>query len=283
MKHNIIITGKPGAGKSTLARYLLNGFGEAWAGYRTVKGESGPSGTAYLLEQCPGGEKLPISRPNGERMAAVPETFETLGVESIRAALDGPENLILLDEIGRFEKNSPIFLAKIREALLSEKTVIAVLKKEPLPHLEQFRHLPGEIFIDLDECSPSQARQLLTRQLWPDKKLRWGMTLRLFGVDKSFGPGPMQLLEGTARTGSLHRAAGEMGMSYSKAWTLIGRLEESWGFPLLERRSGGAKGGRSRLTPEGAELLRRYRAMLAEVEGAAEAAFRRHFGGGDIF
>ena len=283
MKHNIILTGRPGAGKSTLARYLLNGFGEAWAGYQTVKGERTASGTAYLLEKCPGGEKLPISRPDGERMAAIPETFESLGVESIQAALDGPEPIILLDEIGRFERNSPAFLAKIREALLSDKTVIAVLKKEPLPHLEQFRHLPGEIFIDLDECSPGQARQTLTELLWPDKRLRWGLTLRLFGVDKSFGPGPMALLEGTARTGSLHRAAGEMGMSYSKAWKLIGRLEESWGFPLLERHTGGAKGGCSSLTPEGKELLRRYRAMLAEVEQAAEKAFQTHFGDGVPF
>ena len=283
MKYNIVITGRPGAGKSTLARYLLNGFGQPWAGYRTVKGEKGPSGTEYWLEACPGGEKLPISRPAGGRMAAVPETFETLGAESIRRALEGPEPVILLDEIGRFERSSPLFLAGVKEALLSSKTVIAVLKKEPLPHLEQFRHLPGEVFIDLDVCSPQAARRKLTELLWPDKGLRWGLTLRLFGVDKSFGPGPMALLEGTARTGSLHRAAGERGMSYTKAWKLIGTLEESWGFPLLERHTGGARGGCSQLTHEGAELLRRYRAMLAQVEQAAEEAFQDQFGGGDWF
>lgn len=283
MKYNIIITGRPGAGKSTLARYLLNGFALPWAGYQTVKGEKGESGTAYLLESCPDGEKRPISKPNGGRMAAVPETFETLGVDSIQRALDGPEALILLDEIGRFERNCPNFLAKIKEALLSEKTVIAVLKKEPLPHLDQFLGLPGEIFIDLDECTPQEARKKLTKLLWPEKSLRWGLTLRLYGVDKSFGPGPMALLEGTERTGSLHRAAGELGMSYSKAWKLIGRLEESWGFPLLERHTGGAKGGSSRLTPEGAELLRRYCAMLDEVEQAAEAAFQHCFGEQEIF
>ena len=280
---HIIITGKPGAGKSTLARYLLSGFGEKWAGYRTIKGESGASGTAYLLESWPEGERLPISRPDGDRMAAVPETFETLGVSAIRRALDGPEPIVLLDEVGRFERNSPAFLAAVKEALLSEKTVIAVLKKEPLPHLEQFRHLQGEIFIDLDQCTPQEARKRLTDLLWPDKALRWGLTLRLFGVDKSFGPGPMALLEGTDRTGSLHRAAAEMGMSYSKAWKLIGKLEDSWGFPLLERHTGGVKGGCSSLTPEGADLLARYRAMLDEVERAAEAAFQTHFGDGKLF
>lgn len=107
--------------------------------------------------------------------------------------------------------------------------------------------------------------------------LRYHLILRLYRRDKSFGPGPMRLLRGVEESGSLHRAAKAMGMSYSKAWTLLGRLEEEWGFPLLERSPGGPGGGGSVLTPEGRDLLARYQAMCSQVERAAEKAFAQYF------
>ena len=107
--------------------------------------------------------------------------------------------------------------------------------------------------------------------------LHWGLTLRLYREGKSFGPGPMGLLEGVERTGSLQQAAAGMGMAYSKAWRILKRVEEDWGFPLLTRQTGGAKGGGSTLTAEGKDLLNRYRAMLSRVEQAAREAFDECF------
>ncbi|MGN1014573.1 MAG: winged helix-turn-helix domain-containing protein [Butyricicoccus sp.] len=109
------------------------------------------------------------------------------------------------------------------------------------------------------------------------RELSYQLTLRLCFEEKSFGPGPMRLLQGVKTTGSLHRAAGEMGMAYSKAWKLIRKLEQDWGFALIVRRSGGLGGGGSVLTEEGKELLERYEAMLAEVERAADAAMKKYF------
>lgn len=52
---------------------------------------------------------------------------------------------------------------------------------------------------------------------------------------KAFGDGPYELLKRVEKTGSLHQATNQMGMSYSKAWRLIRALEERLGFTLLER------------------------------------------------
>ena len=109
------------------------------------------------------------------------------------------------------------------------------------------------------------------------KELSYQLTLRLCFEEKSFGPGPMRLLEGVRDTGSLHRAAGEMGMAYSKAWKLIRKLEQDWGFAIMVRRSGGLGGGGSALTEEGKDLLERYEKMLAEVNQAADAAMKKYF------
>ena len=103
--------------------------------------------------------------------------------------------------------------------------------------------------------------------------LHWGLTLRLYRREKSFGPGPMKLLEGVERTGSLHQSAQEMGMAYSKAWKILKTVEKEWGYPLLVRQTGGARGGGSTLTAAGKDLLTRYRAMLSRVEQAAQEAF----------
>lgn len=283
MQPHLLITGRPGSGKSTLARWLAQGFGGEWAGYETIQTGSCSGGPLFSLRAVPGTELGPISRQQGEgRPVPVPETFDQLGTACIRRAIEGPQPVILLDEIGRFEAGSPRFLEAVQQAAVSPKVFLAVVKKEPLPHLkalEELHRQVGGIRVDLDEISPAKARQQLAEALWPQKALHWGLTLRLYGLEKRFGPGPMRLLQGVQRTGSLHRAAEEMGMAYSKAWKLMNTLEQEWGFPLLQRQTGGAGGGRSVLTEKGSELLRRYEAMLGAVEAAAETAFFEHFGG----
>ena len=94
---------------------------------------------------------------------------------------------------------------------------------------------------------------------------------------RAFGDGPARLLDGVERTGSLRRAAAELGMSYNKAWRILHAAEQRLGFALLDRSVGGTLGGGSRLTPQAQDLMSRYRAVRAEVDAALESAFQRHF------
>ncbi|NLO85103.1 MAG: LysR family transcriptional regulator [Clostridiales bacterium] len=94
---------------------------------------------------------------------------------------------------------------------------------------------------------------------------------RLFlGNEKCFGPGIASLMDGIDRGGSLSAAAREMGMAYSKAWTVFQNCEEVLGLPLLQRQSGGRKGGKSTLTPEGRALLAHYRSIQKSLEDTGE-------------
>ena len=90
---------------------------------------------------------------------------------------------------------------------------------------------------------------------------------------KFFGKGPQILLYGVERLDSLHQAAAEMNLSYSKALHMIQTAQESLGFPLLETKSGGLHGGGSRLTPEARDLLARY----AKLEALVDESVARHF------
>jgi len=113
--------------------------------------------------------------------------------------------------------------------------------------------------------------------MWMDSlKIAYKVWLDCDG--KAFGEGPDRLLQKVEATGSLHRAAAEMKMSYRKAWLMLQAVERRLGFALLERKVGGVSGGGSRLTPEARGFMKRYEAFRREVEGALEQIYRKHFG-----
>jgi molybdate transport system regulatory protein len=95
---------------------------------------------------------------------------------------------------------------------------------------------------------------------------------------KAFGEGPYELLKRVKKTGSLHQAANQMGMSYSKAWCLIRTLEERLGFTLLERKVGGVSGGGSQVTSKARDFMNRYGRFHKDVEEALEKIYLKHFG-----
>lgn len=95
---------------------------------------------------------------------------------------------------------------------------------------------------------------------------------------KAFGEGPCELLKRVGKSHSLHQAAGEMGMSYSKAWKLIRTMEKRLGVSLLARKIGGNSGGGSQLTAEAKDLVDRYERFRRDADRAVEELFQRHFG-----
>jgi molybdate transport system regulatory protein len=94
---------------------------------------------------------------------------------------------------------------------------------------------------------------------------------------KAFGEGPCELLKRVGKSNSLHQAAIEMEMSYSKAWKLIQTMEKRLGFVLLDKKIGGPSGGGSHLTPKAKELMKRYGRFEKDVGSAIEKIYQKHF------
>lgn len=90
---------------------------------------------------------------------------------------------------------------------------------------------------------------------------------------RGFGRGIVMLLDNIGKTGSIKKAAGNMGMAYSKAWKIITAVEKEFGITLLERD--GHRG--SSLSPQARLFLDAYKNAMDEIDEAADKAFRRHF------
>jgi molybdate transport system regulatory protein len=64
------------------------------------------------------------------------------------------------------------------------------------------------------------------------------------------GDGKIDLLERIAETGSIQKAAQEIGMSYRHAWGFLQKMEKRGGIKLVETQVGGREGGGAKLTPQ---------------------------------
>ena len=91
----------------------------------------------------------------------------------------------------------------------------------------------------------------------------------VFGAAGMIGPGKAELLERIDRCGSIAAAGREMGMSYKRAWQLIGTLNAMFAEPLVDSTRGGPGGGGAVLTEAGREVVRLYRAMETQAQSAA--------------
>jgi molybdate transport system regulatory protein len=99
---------------------------------------------------------------------------------------------------------------------------------------------------------------------------RLKLKLQLYcGDEIAMGPGKADLLEAIARAGSISAAGRDLGMSYRRAWLLVDTMNRCFQAPLVETHPGGGKNAGAKLTPAGEAALAAYRALSAQVQGAA--------------
>lgn len=94
------------------------------------------------------------------------------------------------------------------------------------------------------------------------------------GADIAVGPGKIDLLETIGKAGSITSAAKELNMSYRRAWLLVDTMNRCFKGPVVEAETGGKRGGGTRLTPLGGEVVRRYRNAEAQAQKAAATELR---------
>ena len=92
-----------------------------------------------------------------------------------------------------------------------------------------------------------------------------------------FGTGRLYILQAVSRHGSIHAAAQELQMSYRAVWGKIRATEKRLGRDLLDRKTGGVRGGGSKLTPFARQILERFEKLNDLTKASADELFRDLF------
>lgn len=115
---------------------------------------------------------------------------------------------------------------------------------------------------DLDDIGIFTRVYIISNHIDDDSPIDKDAIEKGDGEQPAIGKGVVELLRGVQEMGSLNKAAKSMGMAYSKAWGLLGALEESLKIPLLNRD--GARG--SELSEAGKALLDIYATIQEKTD-----------------
>lgn len=103
---------------------------------------------------------------------------------------------------------------------------------------------------------------------------KYALRIRVW-IDEDNGPflgiGRVILLEKIKETGSITSAAKAMKMSYRQAWQLVEDMNKCANSPLVEKISGGKKGGGAMLTKAGENAIQEFRNIEQELNTIIES------------
>ena len=134
---NIIITGERNIGKTTALDAVLNEYDGSVAGFRTrfTYGKDGRYQELRMID-IRTGESRPVVMWDDDRPRVCKDAFDEFG----EACLDCQGDLIIMDELGRFEEQAERFADAVHRAFDGGADVIAVVAKRAAGWTQELKH-----------------------------------------------------------------------------------------------------------------------------------------------
>jgi nucleoside-triphosphatase len=148
MGKTLLLTGRPGIGKTTVIKAVAKGLGKTAGGFYTeeIRGPGGRKG--FRLLTLDGSETMMAhvdlrgqGRPRVGRYGVDVEAIESLGVAALRRAMS-EGRLILVDEIGKMELFCGPFKDAVLQAVGGPHTVVATVMASPNPWVDGLKMMP---------------------------------------------------------------------------------------------------------------------------------------------
>ena len=141
VRKHLFLTGERGVGKSTLLRRLIAAKDLDCTGFETRHVEIDGLRRAHMLHGLIGlpefeNDCICCVRVSEKRSVPVLPVFEENGVSILQRSLSSPAPFILMDELGRLERDAHGFIAQVGACLDSEKRVLGVLQRCSAAHVQ---------------------------------------------------------------------------------------------------------------------------------------------------
>ncbi len=160
---HVFLTGRTQIGKSTLIQKYVETFSLKTCGFATFWGPPAEDGGRRLymhpfgkIGPCTEENLLARFLPQSPSATRFPQVFDTLGV-SLLTPCEGAD-LLIMDELGFLESDSPAFQAAVLSALDGPLPVFGVIKPRPQPFLDTVRAHPK---VRLIEVTPETRDEIL--------------------------------------------------------------------------------------------------------------------------
>jgi nucleoside-triphosphatase len=159
----VLLTSRPGSGKTTLIKRVVNNLPQRAGGFYTEEIRDGGIRAGFKIVTLSGEEVVfaHVDLKTPERLGKYGldlSALERIGVGAVRQALQA-RRLVIIDEIGPMEIRSVVFREAVNEALDSELPVLATIFARSLPFTEAIKSRPD---VTLIEVRPNNRERLVS-------------------------------------------------------------------------------------------------------------------------
>jgi nucleoside-triphosphatase len=158
----LLITGRPGSGKTTLIAQVAATLGHRAGGFYTRELRAGGRRVGFEVVSLDGRQgRLAHTDVRGPhrvgRYGVDLESFEATGVDALERATREAE-LIVIDEIGKMELLSERFRRAVEAAVAAGKPILATVMLTPDPWVDRLKSHPGARVIILSPENRAEVR-----------------------------------------------------------------------------------------------------------------------------
>ena len=169
MSQKVLLTGRPGCGKTTLIKRVVDELAQRPGGFYTEEIRRRGDRVGFKIITLDGKEAVlahvdfPAAAPQRIGKYGLDLSALEIGIEAIRAAMRARQ-LVVIDEIGPMELRSRTFCDAVTEALNSGVPILGTITARPFPFTNAIKKQPEVILIEVRSNNREQLVSELSNQ-----------------------------------------------------------------------------------------------------------------------
>jgi nucleoside-triphosphatase len=163
LNKNVVITGKPGCGKTSLIREVCRRFPDKIGGFFTDEVHIGAKRDSFVLKSFDGQQGV-FAKKGMESPVKLNKygidlgVLEAIGIGALRRAM-ADEKVIVIDEIGSMEMFSKTFRTAVAECLNSPCKVFASIRYNAQPFTNEIKAMPDTTLVCLSRNNAAEVQK----------------------------------------------------------------------------------------------------------------------------